>query len=705
VSGLGGSDVTDARPVTVIIPVYRGAAATARCIESVRRHQRPSEPRDHVLVIDDCSPEPEVHVLLESLEGADDLTVLRNDRNLGFAATANRGISHADGDIVLLNADTVVTEGWLDRLGEAALEPDTATVTPLTNFGSICTLPPEIIECFALDGPDPEIDACAAFVKSHSVDIRPEVISAVGFCMYITRASLDTCGPLDDATFGRGYGEEVDFCLRATRAGFRHIVEDSTFVYHRGAESFGEQGRAEGLARGSALLHDRYPYFGPANRSERRLDPLAVPVAALRMGLRPRDETRPHVLHILHAPSRVGGTERHVQLLMQAMQDDFDFSVLTPVDSGFSLRTRWMDPDGDPVEQDLLLPGAARQVRSVHDEAAGRAVEMALDLFDVHAVHVQNLIGHSLAPLAVLEHVDVPVVCSVRDLYLACPHHWLLFENERPCGIPDDLDLCGRCLPATQGFDREYLERFRSTVRARLDAVDWWVFASASAEANLRRAYDIDPARIARIPHGALVDPTRRVTRPDEDRLLDGPLRLALVGRGWKKKGLHLLNACAEDLAGTGIELHHFGELREKVSPRVRAHGLYRSEDLADLLDEHGIQIVLLPGPYSETFGHTMTESLLAGRPVIGSRHGAIGERIRAHGVGWTVEPTDPDGLRRLIENLDRSRPEVLRATRRAMELPIPDMAETAPRYAALYRHRPEAPSRPSVRPPEHQEP
>ena len=72
-------------------------------------------------------------------------------------------------------------------------------------------------------------------------DAAPEVITGVGFCMYVTRAALDLCGVFDEETFGLGYGEEVDFCLRATRLGLRHLVEDSTFVYHRGGVSFGER--------------------------------------------------------------------------------------------------------------------------------------------------------------------------------------------------------------------------------------------------------------------------------------------------------------------------------------------------------------------------------------------------------------------------------------------------------------------------------
>ncbi len=49
------------------------------------------------------------------------VTVLHNRDNLGFAATVNRGLERTPGDVVVLNADTVVTAGWLDRLADAAL--------------------------------------------------------------------------------------------------------------------------------------------------------------------------------------------------------------------------------------------------------------------------------------------------------------------------------------------------------------------------------------------------------------------------------------------------------------------------------------------------------------------------------------------------------------------------------------------------------
>ena len=93
-----------------------------------------------------------------------------------------------------------------------------------------------------------------------------------------------------------------------------------------------------------------------------------------------------------------------------------------------------------------------------------------------------------------------------------------------------------------------------------------------------------------------------------------------------------------------------------------------------------------MPGAYAETFGIVMSESLSAGIPVIGARYGALGERIRAHGCGWTIDPMDPDGIRVLIERLDRARDELVRVTRQVLQVPLETVDETAHRYAALYR-------------------
>ena len=59
--------------------------------------------------------------------------------------------------------------------------------------------------------------------------------------MYIRRKALDEVGPFDAERFTFGYGEENDFCLRATALGWRHRLACDTFVYHKGSVSFGDR--------------------------------------------------------------------------------------------------------------------------------------------------------------------------------------------------------------------------------------------------------------------------------------------------------------------------------------------------------------------------------------------------------------------------------------------------------------------------------
>ncbi len=192
---------------------------------------------------------------------------MRNRRNQGFVASANIGIQKAGThDVVLLNSDTEVPRGWLQRLaGHAYAKPRVASVSPFSNNATICGYP-----CIA-GGPPAfglgvaELDAaCQAANAGRSVALP----TTVGFCMYIRRAALADIGPFDAETFGRGYGEENDFCLRASARGWQHLLAADTFVYHEGSVSFGANASAA-AERGMTLLRERYPNYARAGGAAR----------------------------------------------------------------------------------------------------------------------------------------------------------------------------------------------------------------------------------------------------------------------------------------------------------------------------------------------------------------------------------------------------------------------------------------------------
>jgi GT2 family glycosyltransferase len=257
------------RAIDIVIPVYRGLAETRACVESVLAS--PIEAAHEVVVIDDASPEPDITAWLRTLRG---ITLIVHDGNRGFVATANEGMRlHPDRDVVLLNSDTEVAPGWLDRIAAHARKGErVGTVTPFSNNATICSYP-RTLERNDLPPGETTASLDAAFASANA-GLSAEIPTAVGFCMFIARDCIEAVGYFDEARYGAGYGEEVDFCMRASRAGFRHRVAGDTFVRHAGEVSFGNTG-TERRARAQAIVDELYPEFQPRVRDFIARDPLA----------------------------------------------------------------------------------------------------------------------------------------------------------------------------------------------------------------------------------------------------------------------------------------------------------------------------------------------------------------------------------------------------------------------------------------------
>ncbi len=252
--------VQKARPnkVDVIIPVYRDLAVTQRCVESVLAAEM--GPRVNLIVIDDASPDPEVVAYCDGLRDREGVTVLRNAENKGFVATVNIGMQeNVTHDVLLLNSDTEVGADWLVRMQACAYrEKETGTVTPFSNNGTLCSYP-RIIKSNALpDGYDVvQMQTLFASVHGGKAHTLP---TAVGFCMYIRRDCLDDVGYFDEESFGRGYGEESDFSMRAIAAGWQNQLAADVFVYHQGGVSFSTetQDRIQAAEKMMATKHPSY---------------------------------------------------------------------------------------------------------------------------------------------------------------------------------------------------------------------------------------------------------------------------------------------------------------------------------------------------------------------------------------------------------------------------------------------------------------
>jgi GT2 family glycosyltransferase len=192
---------------------------------------------------------------------------------MGFVSAVNSAASSCRGDFVILNSDTAVTAGWLDRFRRAARAlPRAATLTPWSNNATICSLPQFCVENA---WPGHDLDrwgvACADAQPQY-----PELPTAVGFCMWVRREAWDEVGGFDPL-FSPGYGEENDFSRRVIAAGWSNHLCDDVFVAHRGGASFGgERPETKALReRNANRLSQLHPEYDRAVASFIAADPLS----------------------------------------------------------------------------------------------------------------------------------------------------------------------------------------------------------------------------------------------------------------------------------------------------------------------------------------------------------------------------------------------------------------------------------------------
>lgn len=258
--------------VEIILPVYNASRDLLSCLDALV-DRLPAWAS--VQIVDDASSDPGVAALLRShsIVRLPRVRVYRNLANLGFVRSVNAAVARTSIDFVLLNSDTVVTHGWLEQIRACAdSDPTIATVTPWSNNAEICSFPLFCRNCpvpTALD----ELAAAAGRVNGSLQDIP----TGVGFCMFVRRSTWSQIGGFDAQTFGRGYGEENDFCQRAASGGWRNVMCHRAYVAHVGGASFA----ALGLRPGGESLK-RLTALHPTYEAQIAAFITADPLAALR---------------------------------------------------------------------------------------------------------------------------------------------------------------------------------------------------------------------------------------------------------------------------------------------------------------------------------------------------------------------------------------------------------------------------------------
>jgi len=625
------------RRLTIVIPVYRGVEVTEACIRSVLSHR--NDETDFVLIVNDASPEAEMAKVLARFSHAKNLQLLANKSNLGFVKTANRALKAVpDGDVVLLNSDTEVFAGAFDELYRVAhTSPEIGTVTPLSNNATIFSYPHATLRRSDLS--DMPWRRLAQIAAQRNTDAIVDVPTAHGFCMLIKREALERTGGFDES-FGRGYGEENDFCARAADLGFRNVATGSVIVYHHESVSFAAE-KVELLPKNLAMIAKRYPEYHPAITAFEREDRMRSARWALDTARLAQARKAGARFTLIVTNWLGGGTAESIRDIAGACEPDNGLQLVLSCRSDGFLQLYSEEP--------LLLarfsPAERRQLFRVLAAAAPALV----------AVH--QILGYDAAFIREFAEwvQDFRSVFYVHDYFAICPRVTMIDSSGSFCGKPSP-DVCDRCIAI--GGVHEASRHGAAVIEEHHELMESILWNATNAVAP-----SADAARyINRVwPQLEL----KVIAHPDSERQLPASPRagsddeiLVLGAIGPHKGSAKLLEiARLARLKYPQLNFRVIGHTdidRELLAPgNVTITGAYTHTQLPGLIAQCRGRLALFLHLWPETWSYTLSEAVAYGFVPLVPDIGAPAERVRQTGFGvvfpFPFEANDVLGLIRDI--------------------------------------------------------
>ncbi|MCF0120081.1 MAG: glycosyltransferase [Duodenibacillus sp.] len=628
----------DGDPIDVIVPVYEGLAETLRTIYSVLRSK--TAINYNLIVINDCSPNAELTQELRKISKQWSFEYIENEINLGFVKTTNLGMSlHCDRDVIWLNSDTEVFDYWLDRLVEIAnKKKEIATVTPLSNNATICSYPFIGRDNFSqLDTPDAKIDEICGIVNK---DRYVETPTGVGFCMYVRRDAINKVGLLDSDKFGRGYGEENDFCQRFIKNGYINVITSSVFVRHYGAVSFKKE-FLEKSESAMQIIRELHPDYLPSvarwvQEDPLRLDRLRIDCARL---LDKTPQAKKRVLHITH--SLGGGTETFVDRLKGRLRDIGWASYVLRAE-----ERKFVYVDECPEQYPNL-----RKIDINYDVDKFKCLLQGLKIDYVHVHHLIDFSDEfSDLIVAVCQELGLKITFTVHDYFSFCPKIKVFKDGKVCCNF--DISRCGHCCRLSQ--DRspwrqrlEYARLFQASSKVTVPSFD-----------TKRRMESVFPS----VNFDVIYHDDGKTERCDlksaRDKTADEKLTIAIIGIVSREKGFGTVERMAKQaidqalpvqfvLVGTTYDNEALQKLGVKITGRYSG-----DDDAIKLLKKHKADMIFIPSECPETYCYTLSVGLLTGLPVFSFGVGALTERLQNAGLGDCILPLDSKNDDFLLEKI-----------------------------------------------------
>ncbi|MBQ2938160.1 MAG: glycosyltransferase [Clostridia bacterium] len=680
------------KKIDIIVPIYNAYEFTEECIKSIIMN---TDLKIHTLVlINDKSPDEKILPMLLKYKNENkdkQIVVLDNEQNMGFVKTVNKGMQYSKNDVILLNSDTEVTKKWIEKIQECAYSNDyIATVTPLTNNGTIASVPN-----FGVDNELPEnmtLEEYAEMIEKISKNRYPELTTGNGFCMYIKRSVIDELGLFDDETFGKGYGEENDFCYRALDHGYTNVLCDNTFIYHKGTQSFKKENLTESRAalieEHMNLLRKKHPIYVQKTDNFLANNPLKDIHENVNLNILLYNKKR--ILYLVNEwkenMEMTGGTSLHIKDIINSnMENNIASFVLAPDENDLTRFKLYLYTDKYAKEisnykTDIHYYGQITYTNNSYKDM----LENIFDSFEIDILHVHHFLFQTFDAIDVAKERNIYSTITLHDLYMICPSINMVYKDKY-CEYDDKKD-CSKCLNIRYGVNSNILNNWQKTCLNVLNKFDKVIVPSENTKALFNSVYkDLE---IEVVEHGVTIIETKTKTEKTNQK----DFNIAFVGAMAIHKGSNILKDLVRKNNTSNIKIHLFGKSEDKDLAKNKSnyinHGQYKRGELPQLLLDNNIDLVCMFATWPETYSYTLTESYMAQVPVITFDIGAVGDRVKKDNLGWIIDfDTNSSKILEKIIEISNNNEEYMNKKENFKKYKFKTLQEMQEYYQNLYRN------------------
>ena len=683
------------KEIDIIVPIYNAYDYTVECIKSILNN---TDLNTHTLVlINDKSPDEKILPMLEKFKNENQdkkIVVLENEQNMGFVKTVNRGMQYSKNDVILLNSDTEVTKNWIEKLQKAAYSNQyIATVTPLTNNGTICSVPN-----FGVDNELPKnmnLTEYAQMIENISQSRYPELTTGNGFCLYIKRQAIEELGLFDDKTFEKGYGEENDFCYRALDFGYTNILCDNTFIYHKGTQSFKKENLTETrmalIEKHMKLLREKHPIYVQKTDNFIANNPLRDIQENIDINIKLYGKKR--ILYLVNEweenMEMTGGTSLHIKDLIQRnLKTKTASFVLAPDKFDLTRFKLYLYTEGTSREianfkTDIQNYGQITYTNQTYEEM----IKTIFDSFKIDILHVHHFLFQTFDAIYEAKKRGIYSIITLHDLYMSCPSINMVYKDKF-CEVDEEKD-CSKCLNMRYGVNSNILENWRKTCKNVLEKFDRIIVPSENTKKQYNKVYK--DLQIEVVEHGV----EKAGVTFKKEKVKKDNFDIAFVGAMAIHKGSNILKSLIKECKNPKIKIHLFGKSEDisltKNQHNYIFHGKYKRGELPQLLIDNNIDLVCMFTPWPETYSYTLTECYMAKIPVLVFCIGAVGDRVKKDKLGYTIKfPAKTSEIISKIEEIMENKDEYEKVKKEFENYNFKSIEEMQNYYEELYKIVPE---------------